>query len=65
MNRKSFISKTAVLAGVTMTGHLQALATPGQNNTPVTVAHITDVHIRSGDNAPAVFSLPTEKFSIS
>ena len=55
MNRKSFISKTAVLAGAAMTGHLQVLATPGQNNTPITVAHITDVHIRSGDNAPERF----------
>ncbi|WP_025298714.1 metallophosphoesterase family protein [Niabella soli] len=55
MNRKNFLASLPVLAA--------APASIGLNNTTVsrkekpvlTLAHITDVHIRSGDNAPQRF----------
>ncbi|PTS91725.1 metallophosphoesterase [Pedobacter sp. HMWF019] len=57
-NRRSLLKTAGLATGLVVTGGLPALASgyDGKNKKPVlTVAHITDVHIREGDNAPERF----------
>lgn len=54
MNRSEFISGITVLAGASLAGRLP-LDAPSKDTGVLTIAHITDVHIREGDNAPERF----------
>lgn len=60
MKRRNFINSLALLTGATMTGTAK-FKTLAENEAvkkkspELTIAHITDVHIRSGDNAPQRF----------
>lgn len=51
MNRKKFLGSLPVLA----VAPLAVDATPRKEKPVLTLAHITDVHIRAGDNAPQRF----------
>lgn len=59
MNRLEFLSGMGLLAGASVTGNLvsgDGGSKPEAKAKPIlTVAHITDVHIREGDDAPARF----------
>ncbi|MGE7774030.1 metallophosphoesterase family protein [Chitinophaga sp. NPDC101104] len=61
MNRQDFLSSIGLLAGGSLTGNLlsgdgQEREMAAKKEKPLfTVAHITDVHIREGDDAPARF----------
>lgn len=61
MKRRNFLGGVGVLAGATVAGAVPVMATSLNNkerthHKPVlTVAHITDVHIREGDRAPDRF----------
>ncbi|MCF3111185.1 metallophosphoesterase [Niabella sp. CC-SYL272] len=54
MNRKSFIKGTSLLTGSVLTGGMAA-AGRRKEKPVLMLAHITDVHIRPGDNAPQRF----------
>ncbi|WP_316834173.1 metallophosphoesterase family protein [Pedobacter nutrimenti] len=61
LNRRSLLKTAGLATGLVVTGGLPALAfgDEGENKKgkklALTVAHITDVHIREGDDAPARF----------
>jgi len=55
MNRKLFITGAAGLTGAALTMGTELFAAPRKDKPILTLAHITDVHIRSGDNAPRRF----------
>ena len=61
IKRRTLLKTVGLTAGALATGSLPALATaePSEHNKnkklALTVAHITDVHIRPGDNAPERF----------
>ena len=61
LNRRSLLKAAGLATGMVVTGGLPALASiNGQEEKKgkklaLTVAHITDVHIREGDNAPERF----------
>lgn len=60
MKRRNFLNSMALLTGATITGvpKLQASTEKqdvSKKTLQLTVAHITDAHIREGDNAPARF----------
>ena len=61
LNRRSLLKAAGLATGMVVTGGLPALASinsgEGKNGKKLalTVAHITDVHIREGDNAPERF----------
>lgn len=55
MNRKSFISGAALFTGAALTNGTTTFARPRKDKPMLTLAHITDVHIRAGDHAPQRF----------
>ncbi|MBO9591797.1 MAG: metallophosphoesterase [Niabella sp.] len=55
MNRKTFISSASLLTGGVFAGGLEAAGRQPKEKPALTLAHITDVHIRPGDNAPQRF----------
>ncbi|WP_300604139.1 metallophosphoesterase [Niabella sp.] len=55
MNRKTFISSASLLTGGVFAGGLEAAGRSSAEKPVLTLAHITDVHIRAGDNAPQRF----------
>ncbi|WP_298712242.1 metallophosphoesterase [Chitinophaga sp.] len=59
MNRQDFLSSIGLLAGGSLAGNLltgEGTEKAAKKAKPIlTVAHITDVHIREGDDAPARF----------
>ena len=61
MKRRSLLKAAGLAAGLAVTGGLPALAASPEEKSPngkklvLSVAHITDVHIRVGDNAPERF----------
>lgn len=55
MNRKTFISSASLLTGGVFAGGLEAAGRQRKEKPVLTLAHITDVHIRPGDNAPQRF----------
>lgn len=67
MQRRNLLKSAGLIAGMLATGKTAVLAheagnTKEKNKQPVLrVAHITDVHIRSGDNAPERFKKNLEE----
>jgi len=61
MDRKNFIRNAALLAGVPLIRPLNASAKKRKDKPVLTLAHITDVHIRPDDNAPQRFKECLEK----
>jgi len=61
IKRRSLLKAAGLAAGLAVTGGLPALASSAEEKSRdrkklvLTVAHITDVHIRTGDNAPERF----------
>ncbi len=61
IKRRSLIKAIGLAAGAVVTGSLPALAASsdkqagGEKKPVLQVAHITDVHIKAGDNAPGRF----------
>lgn len=61
LNRRSLLKAAGVATGIIATGGVPALAVANNNDNKkgkklaLNLAHITDVHIREGDNAPARF----------
>jgi Icc protein len=51
MNRRSWIRNTGLLTGASMTGPATNAGLVADKPVPE-IAHITDVHIREGDDAP-------------
>lgn len=56
MKRRSWLKAIGLTTGASLAGALPSLAATSELQKPVlTVAHITDVHIREGENAPDRF----------
>lgn len=55
MNRRNWIKKTGSLLGATTVAPVSSLTERSGEKPVLTIAHITDVHIRQGDNAPERF----------
>ncbi len=56
MNRRNWIKNAGKITGaVTAAPVISATGTQGRQKPVLTIAHITDVHIRNGDNAPERF----------
>ncbi len=55
MNRRDILKRTGLLAAGSLLGPVAASAATGKQSPVLTVAHITDVHIREDLNAPARF----------
>ncbi len=57
MKRRTILKAAGLTAGALLTSGLPALAKPNRTKSKLafSIAHITDVHIREGDNAPERF----------
>ncbi len=54
MNRRKFLTKTALASAlVSIPKHSSASSLKSKNKSVLTVAHITDVHIRPEENVPS------------
>jgi Icc protein len=55
IKRRTLLKSAGMAATLMATGGLSALAAENKEKAALTIAHITDVHIRAGDNAAARF----------
>ncbi|TDQ06429.1 metallophosphoesterase [Pedobacter metabolipauper] len=55
IKRRTLLKSAGMAAGLVATAGLSALAAEDKKKVALTVAHITDVHIRAGDSAPDRF----------
>ncbi|MCF0063813.1 metallophosphoesterase [Dyadobacter chenwenxiniae] len=55
MNRRNWIKNAGLVTGAATAAPVSQLAESSKKKPVLTVAHITDVHIRAGDDAPARF----------
>jgi len=61
MNRRNWIKRTGLWTGAAAVAPLSRSEQDTESKPVLTVAHITDVHIREGDNAPERFKMCLEE----